>query len=283
LPDPVRAGATGHSSAVGRSSAADYSSAVGHSSAAGRSAVVLGARNTGGAIVDRLLADGWRVTAVARSEETVRTARARGARAVRADVADPAELRQALADARAEQDGLDLVVNAVAPAVPPGPFGGGAIADTELAMFRGWGVAVAEQTFVFLNTGAAALRPDGGTLIQLTGGSSLRAQAGRGSWAAGAFATRALVHAAANELHGAGIHVALIIVDGTIGPRTGGHTTDGSNADASSADRTGTDGAAELRAELREIAAAVSFLATPGELRRAHEVQLSRAGTTWIP
>jgi NAD(P)-dependent dehydrogenase (short-subunit alcohol dehydrogenase family) len=249
-----------------------------HDSAAGRSAVVLGARNTGGAIVDRLLDDGWLVTAVARGEETVRAAHARGARAVRADVADPAVLGDVLAGARAVQGGLDLVVNAVAPAVPPGPFGGGPIADTDLATFRGWGVAVAEQTFVFLNAGATALRPDGGTLVQLTGGSSLRAQAGRGPWAAGAFATRALVHAAANELRESGIHVALVIVDGTIGPRTGDPGTETPGTETP-----GTDRAAELRAELREIAAMVAFLATPGELRRAHEVQLSRAGAAWIP
>jgi NAD(P)-dependent dehydrogenase (short-subunit alcohol dehydrogenase family) len=117
---------------------------------------------------------------------------------------------------------------------------------------------VAEQTFTFLHAGAAALRaaPGGGTLVQLTGGSSLRAAAGRGSWAAGAFATRALTHAAALELAPEGIHVALLIVDGTIQ----------SDVD-----------------ELREIAAAVAYLAAPGEVRRAHEVHLSRAGTTWQP
>jgi NAD(P)-dependent dehydrogenase (short-subunit alcohol dehydrogenase family) len=232
-----------------------------------RSAVVLGAGKAGGAIIDRLLADGWRVTAVARGEETLRAARARGARAVRADAADLDGLRPALADARAEQEGLDLVVNAVAASVPPGPFGGGPIADADLATFRAWTVAVAEQAFVFLKAGADALRPGGGTLIQLTGGSSLRARPGRGPWAAGTFATRALVHAAANELREAGVHVALLVIDGTIGPR----------ADQSS------DLGVELGVELGEIAGTVAFLADPGELRRVHEIQLSRAGTAWIP
>lgn len=237
-------------------------------STVGRSAVILGARNTGGAIVDRLLADGWRVTAVARSAETLRAARARGARAVGADAAAPDELRQLLTDARSAQGGLDLVVNAVAPSVPPGPFGGGPIADADLATFRAWGVAVAEQAFVFLNAGAHALRRGGGgTLIQLTGGSSLRARPGRGPWAAGAFATRALVHAAANELREAGVHVALLIIDGTIGPPAG----------------QASDVGVDLGVELGEIAAAVAFLANPGELRRVHEVQLGRAGTTWTP
>ena len=44
---------------------------------------------------------------------------------------------------------------------------------------------------------------------------------GRGLWAAGAFATRALVQAAAQELRAAGIHVALLAVDATIdSPKT---------------------------------------------------------------
>src|SRR4051812_1475404 len=159
-----------------------------------RSAVVLGARRTGGAVVDRLLADGWRVTAVARSPETLHAIEARGARAVGADATDPDALRAVLDTVRAGQDGLDLVVNALAGRIPPNtPFGGGPVADTDLATFRAWGVDVAEQAFTVLNAGAAALRAaGGGTLIQLTGGSSLRVTAGRGPWAAGAFATRAL-------------------------------------------------------------------------------------------
>ena len=51
---------------------------------------------------------------------------------------------------------------------------------------------MAEQSFVFLSTGARALQQSGrGSLIQITGGSSRRAMPGKGLWAAGAFATRA--------------------------------------------------------------------------------------------
>ena len=50
---------------------------------------------------------------------------------------------------------------------------------------------------------------------------------GRGIWAAGTAALRALTHAAAQELRGEGIHVALLIVDGTIeSPKTAGLTRD---------------------------------------------------------
>ncbi|NJC74047.1 SDR family oxidoreductase [Planosporangium thailandense] len=231
----------------------------------GPSAVVLGARRIGAAIVDRLITDGWRVTAVARSEETVQAARTRGARAVRADVTDPDALSAVLAAATDEYAGLDLIVNAAAGPVPPGPFGGGPIADADLPAFRRWAVAVAERTFVFLNAGAVALRrTGGGALIQLTGGSSVRAQAGRGPWAAGAFATRALTQAAALELRDAGIHVALLIVDGAIGPHT---AIDQHNA---------IDQHTALDVELPEIAAAVAYLATPGEVRRVHELRLGR-------
>src|SRR4051812_12519695 len=119
-----------------------------------RSAVVLGARRTGGAVVDRLVADGWRVTAVARSATTPRAMEERGARAVGADASDPAVLRALLDAARAEQGGLDLVVNALAGRIPPdSPFGGGPVADADLDTFRAWGVAVAEQAFTFLHAG----------------------------------------------------------------------------------------------------------------------------------
>ena len=71
--------------------------------------VVLGARNLGGAILDRFLADGWKATAIVRSAETAEAVEARGARAIRADVTDPSQLRDALAAAGP----VDCLVNAV--------------------------------------------------------------------------------------------------------------------------------------------------------------------------
>ena len=61
--------------------------------------VVLGARNLGGAILDRFLADGWEATAIVRSAETAEAVEARGAHAIRADVTDPSQLHDALAAA----------------------------------------------------------------------------------------------------------------------------------------------------------------------------------------
>src|SRR5919108_6504687 len=186
--------------------------------------LTLGARNLGGAILDHFIARGWKGAAVARSDDTLARVRERGALAIRADASDPGELERAMAATREEHGSLDVIVNAVTASRPPagGPWGGGPIAEGTMDAVRGWTVAVAEQAFVFLSMGARALLDGGGgTLVQVTGGSSRRAMPGRGPWAAGAFAARALTQAAAQELRGQGIHVALLIVDATIeSPKT---------------------------------------------------------------
>ena len=55
-----------------------------------KSAVVLGARNLGGAIVAHLLAEGWRVAGVTRSEDTLARLDELAPLALRADASDPA-------------------------------------------------------------------------------------------------------------------------------------------------------------------------------------------------
>lgn len=234
--------------------------------------VVLGARNLGGAIVARFLDLGWNAAAVARSEESLLGARERGALGLTADASDPDALSQALERAREEFGSVDAVVNAVAASRPPGggPFGGGDLADADLAAFQGWTVAVAEQAFVFLSTGTRALKASGGgALVQITGGSSRRAMPGKGLWAAGAFATRALVQAAAQELRTEGIHVALLAVDATIAsPKTAGYTR---------------DAAPNALADMGQIASAVQFLVDQGDRAFTHELVVTPAGDTWVP
>jgi hypothetical protein len=143
--------------------------------------------------------------------------------------------------------------------------------DATLAGFRGWTVAVAEQSFAFLSVGARFLRAQGrgGTLVQVTGGSSRRGMPGRGLWAAGAFASRAMVQAAAQELREERIHVALLVVDATIAsPKT----------DAS------TRGAPDhALADQRLIAEAVAFLAGQQPRAYTHELVLTPAGDRWVP
>src|SRR3954451_12980381 len=238
------------------------------------SLLVLGARNLGGAILDHFLAAGWQGGAVAQSADTLAAVRDRGAMALEADASDPEALRAALASAGAELGGLDAIVNAVSAARPPRQtraFGGGPLAEATLEDWRGWGGAVAEQGFVFLSEGARRLREQGrgGTLIQVTGGSSRRAMPGRGLWSAGAQAVRALVHAAAQELREDGIHVALLIVDATIeSPKTADFTRDAPR---------------DSLADMTDIARAAEFLA--GETPRAwtHELTVTPKGDRWVP
>jgi NAD(P)-dependent dehydrogenase (short-subunit alcohol dehydrogenase family) len=233
--------------------------------------VVLGAKNLGGAIAERFLGLGWKVAAVARSPESLERARELGALGLQANAAEPHELRAALETAGGQLGGLDAVVNAVSASRPSGgPFGGGPLAEADLDAFRGWTVAVAEQAFVFLSEGARALRATGGgALIQITGGSSRRAMAGRGLWAAGAFATRALVQAAALELRQEHIHAALLAVDATIeSPKTAAFTS---------------DRPPESLADMGEIAGAVEFLVGQGERALSHELVVTPAGERWVP
>ena len=239
---------------------------------ADRVALVLGARNLGGAIAERLLGNGWRVAALARSEDSLARMRDAGALALSADAADPDDLSRALERTQDELGPVRLAVNAVSAARPPGegPFGGGPVADATLEAFRGWASAVAEQSFTFLSAGARALRrTGGGTLIQITGGSSRRAIPGRGPWAAGAFATRAVVQAAAQELRGEGIHVALLVVDATIeSPKTAPFTEEVPR---------------DALADMADVAAAVEYLAQQGRRGMTHELVITPAGDRWVP
>jgi NAD(P)-dependent dehydrogenase (short-subunit alcohol dehydrogenase family) len=237
-----------------------------------KTVAVLGARNLGGAIVDHFLELGWNAAGVARSEDTLARVRERGALGLEADASDPESLGTVLADVRAHFGSLDAVVNAVtASRATGGPFGGGELASADLNAFDAWTVAVAEQAFVFLSTGIAALEQGGrgGALVQITGGSSRRAMPGRGLWAAGAFATRALVQAAAQEMRAAGIHVALLAVDATIeSPKTEAFTQ-------------GTPQGA--LAEMSEIAKAVAYLVGQGVRAYTHELVVTPAGERWVP
>jgi NAD(P)-dependent dehydrogenase (short-subunit alcohol dehydrogenase family) len=237
-----------------------------------KTVVVLGARNLGGAIIDHFRGLGWNAAGVARSADTLARVRERGALPVAADAADPAALEGALASAREQLGSIDAIVNAVTASRPPtsGPFGGGPLSDADLDAFRGWTVAVAEQAFVFLSVGTTALRQSGGgTLVQITGGSSRRAMPGRGLWAAGAFATRALVQAAAQELRGEGIHVALLAVDATIeSPKTAAYTREEPR---------------DALADMGEVAEAVAFLVQQRARALTHELVVTPAGDRWVP
>lgn len=238
-------------------------------------ALIFGARNLGRAIGEHLAAQGWNVAGVARSSET---ADAFGAAIPQAlgmalDASEPGSVDEAVRRVKERfGSGPDLLVNAVGagPAPSGGPFGGGPLADATPEDFEHWALDVARQVFAFLGGSARALREHGGgTAIQITGGSSQRAIPGRGAWAAGAFATRALTQSAALELRDEGIHVALLVVDATIkSPKTASYTQGAGPHDL---------------AEQEDVARAVEYLAEQQPTAWTHELQVTPRGDRWVP
>jgi NAD(P)-dependent dehydrogenase (short-subunit alcohol dehydrogenase family) len=229
-------------------------------------ALVIGARNLGHAVVERLLADGWAVTGAARSPETLAKVRAAGADALEADVTDQASVLAALGEVADRHGRVDLAVNAASPygGGRSGPFGGGSLAEAQASGFEDWSAMPVRGAFAFLSASARFLLGQGGaaTVVQVTGGSARRAMPGRGLWAAGAFGVRALTQAAALELREQRIHVALLVVDATI--------------DRSSGDDAGT-------ADPASLADAVAYLAAQSPRAMTHELQVTPALDRWVP
>ena len=236
--------------------------------------LVLGARNLGGAIAEHFAAHDWNVAGVARSDDTLETLASRvpGALALQADAGDAGQVADACAAAHAKFGSLDLIVNAVSPGMrSKGQFGGGPLIDSTPEDFEHYASQVVRQSYAFLSAGAKALRDggQGGTLVQITGGSSRRALPGKGPWAAGAFGSRALTQAAALELRDLGIHAALLVVDATIrSPKTAQWTGDAPE-----------DGLAEQE----DVAAAVEYLASQPPTAWTHELVLTPRGDRWTP
>ena len=196
---------------------------------------------------------------------------------------DPAAVRSAtslpilwraavsLEQASAAHGSVDLVVNAASPygGDRSGPFGGGELVEAAPSAFDAWAAPPARAAFTFLSATGRFLLAQGepATVVQVTGGSARRAMPGRGLWAAGAFGVRALTQAAALELRGHGIHVALLIVDAGIDPLAGA----------------GSGGPTDALADPRELAAAVRFLADQGARGATHELQVTPLAERWVP
>lgn len=234
-------------------------------------AVVLGARNLGGAITRDLLAHGLRVATVAQTPADLEPLKAEGAITIRADAADSNQLREALARAASELGPLDLIVNAVSLRPPDdgNGFGGGTVATASTGGFDRWATPAARQAFVFLHEGTRALAGRCGTLVQITGAPARRASAERGLIAAGMAGVRALAHASAQELRGIGVHVALLIVDGIIESPKTGRMAAGMPADA--------------LVRQQDVAHAIRFLAAQSPRGMTHELVLTAAGDRWLP
>ena len=227
-------------------------------------ALVIGARNLGFAVIERLLSDGWTVTGAARSPETLAKVRNAGAEALDVDVTDQASVLAALQHLGARHGRVDLAVNAASPYGGSRPFGGGPLAHATATSFTDWTTLPVSGAFGFLSECARFMSAQGGpsTIVQVTGGSARRGMPGRGLWAAGAFGVRAVTQAAASELREQEIHVALLIVDAVI-------------------DRSGGDDTAT--ADPGSLADAVVYLAGQSPRAMTHELQVTPARDNWTP
>ena len=229
--------------------------------------LAFGARNLGRAIASSFAADGWDVAGVARSEETVAGFRKAlpHALGIAADAARTDDVERAFAETRERFGAVDLVVNAISIGVP-----GGELAAAPPAAMAPYLETLIPAVFHVVRVGSRALAEEGsGTLVQITGGSARRAMPGRGPWAAAAFATRALVQAAALELRERGVHAALLIVDATIESEKTADWLEGRSPEASTTEQ--------------DVAHAVRYLAGQSPRGWTHELQITPRLDRWVP
>ncbi len=151
--------------------------------------------------------------------------RERGALAIAADASNPADLEQAIARTREEHGSIDLIVNAVTASRAPqgGPWGGGPIAEGTMDAVprldrrgRRAGVRVPVDRRPRAARGRRRnARADHGRIVA-------PGDAGPRPVGGGRVRGPRAHQAAAQELRGQGVHVALLIVDATIeSPKTG--------------------------------------------------------------
>jgi NAD(P)-dependent dehydrogenase (short-subunit alcohol dehydrogenase family) len=234
--------------------------------------LVFGARNLGKTIASVFAADGWSAAAAARSEETIDAFREAvpGALGLIADALDESAVQAALDATRERFGSIELIVNAIAARPRVGSFGGGALIDAPAGGMEPYVDELVPAVFNVVRLGGRALvEGGGGTLVQITGGSARRAIGGRGPWAAGAFATRALLQSAALELRERGVHAALLIVDATIAsPKTA------ARLEGRDDEETTTE---------QDVAAAIRYLADQTPRGWTHELQITPRLDRWVP
>ncbi len=237
---------------------------------AGKTLLVFGARHLGRTLARELAAEGWNVAAVARSEETIAALREAlpGVLAIVGDAGNADDVEHAFAETQKRFGPIDLVVNAIT-ARPRGSFGGGTLAEAAPDAMEPYVDELLPATFNVLRTGCRVLGGQGrGTIVQVTGGSARRGMAGRGAWAAAAFATRALTQAAALESREQGVHVALLIVDATID---------------SEKTRDRLQGPPEASTSEEDVVSAVAYLESQSPRAWTHELQITPRLDRWVP
>lgn len=235
--------------------------------------LIFGVRHLGTAVAARFAADGWRVAGAARSEESVAAFEQAvpGAVGIRATAGKPGETERAFADARAGLGGgkLDLVVNAISPTRRGAPYGT-TVAHADRTAVDPYVRDLLPAIFDVTRVAGVELGAQGfGSLIQITGGSARRGMPGRGPWAAGAFATRGLLQAAAQELREQRVHAALLIVDAIIASEKTAGSLEGKPEEYST---TGDD-----------VAAAIAYLHGQSPRGWTHELTITPQLDRWVP
>jgi NAD(P)-dependent dehydrogenase (short-subunit alcohol dehydrogenase family) len=226
--------------------------------------LVFGARNLGRVLARELAAEGWRVAAVARSEQTIWNLRDEvpDAVGILGDASDPDDMERIFGDVGE----VDLVVNAITTT----PSFGGPVHEAPPDALDAYVGTLLPGIFNVLRVGGRVLAARGrGTLVQVTGGSARRGNPGRGPWAAAAFATRALVQSQAAELREQGVHVALLIVDAVIESEKTAQWLE--------------DEPPERSASMEEVARAIRYLHDQSPRAWTHELQLTPALERWVP
>jgi NAD(P)-dependent dehydrogenase (short-subunit alcohol dehydrogenase family) len=237
---------------------------------AGKTLLVFGARHLGRTVAAQLQRQGWNVAAVALGEETIASLRESlpDALGIVADAASSDDVEHVFAETGARFGAVDLVVNAIT-ARPRGTFGGGPLAQSSPEAMAPYVDELLPGIFNVLRIGCRLLGEQGhGTIVQVTGGSARRGMAGRGPWAAAAFATRALTQAAALEAREHGVHVALLIVDATI---ESGKTRDR------------LQGPPEGSTSEADVVAAIAYLESQSPRGWTHELQITPRLDRWVP
>jgi len=168
----------------------------------------------GEALARRFAADGYALALMARRTDltTKLAAELKRAKSYACDVADAASVEAAFAAARADLGEVDaLIYNA----------GSGVWGNVEEVkaedLERSWRV---NTLGLFLCSGQAipAMRRKGeGAIIVVGATATRRGAAGAAAFAQGKMAQRALTESMARHLWPAGVHVALIVVDGVVG------------------------------------------------------------------
>jgi NAD(P)-dependent dehydrogenase (short-subunit alcohol dehydrogenase family) len=168
----------------------------------------------GEAFARRFAADGYAVALMARRAElTAKLAgELKGAKAYPCDVADAASVEAAFARTRADLGEIDvLIFNA----------GSGVWGNVEEVkaenLERSWRINTL-GLFLASRQSIPAMKQKGqGAIIVVGATASRRGAAGTAAFAQGKMAQRALAESMARHLWPAGIHVALIVVDGVVG------------------------------------------------------------------